>query len=95
MFEGLGTSSPGVGITQTSFFESFFNFVLGDCLMHKQANYAASFIDVIDLDDFAVGVHACREAVPDVRSLAGALPTELEKLRAAVLSPGARDVRAS
>lgn len=32
------------------------------------------------LDAFTVGVHACREHVPDVRALADALPVELEKL---------------
>jgi WS/DGAT/MGAT family acyltransferase len=33
------------------------------------------------LDDFAVGVHACREHVPDVAALAEALARELEPLR--------------
>ena len=32
------------------------------------------------LDTFAVGVHACREHVPDVRSLANGLASELEML---------------
>jgi diacylglycerol O-acyltransferase len=35
------------------------------------------------LDDFTVGVHACREAVPDVRRLADGLSGELEQLGAA------------
>lgn len=33
------------------------------------------------LDDFTVGLHACREAVPDLRTLADALPAELDTLR--------------
>jgi WS/DGAT/MGAT family acyltransferase len=33
------------------------------------------------LNDFSIGVHACREYVPDVRNLADALPVELEKLK--------------
>ena len=42
------------------------------------------------LEDFAVGLHACREHVPDLRSLAAALPEELEALSLAVGSrPGA------
>jgi WS/DGAT/MGAT family acyltransferase len=36
-------------------------------------------------DDFAVGIHACRQHVPNLRSLAAALPVELD-----VLSEGAR-----
>jgi WS/DGAT/MGAT family acyltransferase len=36
------------------------------------------------LDAFTVGVHACREQVPDVRALADALPWELESLKRAV-----------
>ncbi len=32
------------------------------------------------VDDFAVGIHACREHVPDLRGLAEALPAELEAL---------------
>jgi WS/DGAT/MGAT family acyltransferase len=32
------------------------------------------------MDDFAVGLHACREHVPDLRRLADALPEELEAL---------------
>ncbi len=38
------------------------------------------------LDEFTVGVHACREHVPDVSSLALALPAELELLRREVRS---------
>jgi WS/DGAT/MGAT family acyltransferase len=34
-------------------------------------------------DDFAVGLHACREHVPDLPSLAAALPAELEALERA------------
>jgi diacylglycerol O-acyltransferase len=37
------------------------------------------------LDALSVGVHACHEHVPDVRSLADGLAVELEKLRHAVL----------
>ncbi len=37
------------------------------------------------LDAFSVGVHACREHVPDVRSLADGLAVELEKLSKEVL----------
>jgi WS/DGAT/MGAT family acyltransferase len=33
------------------------------------------------LDDFTVGLHACREQVPDVQLLAAGLATELESLR--------------
>jgi WS/DGAT/MGAT family acyltransferase len=31
-------------------------------------------------DDFAVGIHACRQHVPDLRALAAALPAELDVL---------------
>jgi len=37
------------------------------------------------LDAFSVGVHACREHVPDVRSLVDGMAAELEKLRKAAL----------
>jgi len=39
------------------------------------------------LDAFSVGVHACREHVPDVRSLADGMVVELEMLRNEVLRP--------
>lgn len=42
------------------------------------------------LDDFTVGLHACRDAVPDLRSLADALPAELEALRRAASRTQAR-----
>jgi WS/DGAT/MGAT family acyltransferase len=42
------------------------------------------------LDDFCVGVHACREHVPDVRALANALPAQLDELRRAA-EPSRRD----
>jgi diacylglycerol O-acyltransferase len=35
-------------------------------------------------DDFAIGLHACREHVPDLRRLAAALPGQLEALSLAV-----------
>jgi WS/DGAT/MGAT family acyltransferase len=49
-------------------------------LAHQQGlNFTAwSYVD-----DFSVGVHACREHVPDVRALADALPAQLEELRRA------------
>jgi diacylglycerol O-acyltransferase len=42
------------------------------------------------LDDFTVGLHACRDAVPDLRSLADALPVELEALLQAASRAQAR-----
>jgi diacylglycerol O-acyltransferase / wax synthase len=35
------------------------------------------------LDDFTIGIHACREHVPDIRALADLLPAELEQLKKA------------
>jgi WS/DGAT/MGAT family acyltransferase len=35
------------------------------------------------LDDFTIGIHACREHVPDVKTLADLLPAELEQFRKA------------
>ncbi len=42
------------------------------------------------LDDFAVGLHACREHVPDLEVLAGALRLELDLLTSAAHARGRR-----
>ena len=42
-------------------------------------------------DRFTVGIHACREHVPDVRVLADALPIELEKLAKSASSAADRE----
>ena len=49
---------------------------MGPLTVHQGLNFTAWSY----LDDFAVGVHACREHVPDVRALADALPDELDAL---------------
>lgn len=43
------------------------------------------------LDDFAIGLHACRECVPDLRSLASDLKLEFEALRAAAARLGSSE----
>jgi len=43
------------------------------------------------LDELSVGIHACREHVPDLHALAASLPEELEKLRLAAQLRGSRE----
>jgi WS/DGAT/MGAT family acyltransferase len=50
---------------------------MGPLAMQQGLNFTAWSY----LDEFTVGVHACREHVPDVNRLAAALPAELEILR--------------
>ena len=49
---------------------------MGPLAAHQGLNFTAWSY----LDDLAVGIHACREHLPDLRLLADALPAELEKL---------------
>jgi diacylglycerol O-acyltransferase / wax synthase len=52
---------------------------MGPLTLHQGLNFTAwSYLDA-----FAVGVHACREHVPDLHVLAAALPEALEELRRA------------
>lgn len=46
VFEGLATApAPGIGIAQTSFFNSIINMVAADqCLMHRQASFLADIV---------------------------------------------------
>jgi len=49
---------------------------MGPLSPHQGLNFTAWSY----LDDLTVGIHACREHMPDLRSLAESLPRELEKL---------------
>lgn len=46
VFEGLATpSTPGVGIAETSFFDSALSFADDQCLMHRQGTFLPEFFD--------------------------------------------------
>ncbi|NNE97254.1 MAG: carbohydrate ABC transporter substrate-binding protein [Acidimicrobiales bacterium] len=53
VFEGFGQPTPGVGITQTQFFDSALNLAAADeCLMHRQAQFVSFLFDPADARTF-------------------------------------------
>jgi WS/DGAT/MGAT family acyltransferase len=58
---------------------------MGPLSLHQGLNFTAWSY----LDDFTIGIHACREHVPDISELAALLPAELEQLRKAAQSRAA------